>query len=223
MNEARVFMVMLRRPRRLTGKNPDKRSDPFWEYGSFGITGCHRENLMNPIRAEERLSGARLAFAQDGTLGWRLVFLSPPVWIVNWNSRCCEARWNRDGHPEWPFRYAYAPLLMDCDGHSQISGLHRLVKDADVQSWLLRFAVKFRSRTRSLEAEIASELERVYTEQRDASRPEQIATRYEEAIADGLVLDSDREATYEKFASKWEPCNNGSGRIRCNTERRINC
>jgi hypothetical protein len=38
-----VFVVMLRRPR----KN-DRRSDPFWEFGSFGCTGCHGKNLLHP-------------------------------------------------------------------------------------------------------------------------------------------------------------------------------
>lgn len=221
MSEPKVFMVTLRQPRRLSGEKADKRSDPFWEFASFGITGCHHL-LMNPKKAE-RLLNARLAFAQGGEDGWRLVFLSPPVRIVNHGFRCCEARWDSGGRPEWPFRYAEAPLLMDRNGDSEISGLRRLIKDADVHSWLLKFAVKFRSRTRLLEPEIADRLIATYEGRRRSAKPEQIATRYEEAIADGLVLDSDQKATYEKFASKWEPCNNGSGRIRCNTERRVNC
>src|SRR5205814_8322552 len=55
---------------------------PLWEFGSFGCTGCHNRNLMNPNRLTE-LSGARLAFAQNGDLGIKLVHLTPPVSVVH--------------------------------------------------------------------------------------------------------------------------------------------
>ena len=57
-----IRIVMLRRPRK-DGK--EMRSDPFWEFGSFGITGCHANNIMHPKRCKE-LEGTRLAFAQGG-------------------------------------------------------------------------------------------------------------------------------------------------------------
>ena len=65
-SEAGVIIVMLRRPR----KN-DPRKDPFFEYGSFGLTGCHRTNLL----ANKAAAGCRLAFAQGGPSGFRLVML----------------------------------------------------------------------------------------------------------------------------------------------------
>ena len=40
----KVILVHLRRPR----SRSDKRDDPFWEFGSFGITGCHARNLLHP-------------------------------------------------------------------------------------------------------------------------------------------------------------------------------
>ena len=49
----RVFFVVLRQPR----SKEDLRSDPFWEYRSFGRTGCHGRNLLNPKTAAKRLDG----------------------------------------------------------------------------------------------------------------------------------------------------------------------
>ncbi len=74
MAEVNVYFVHLRRPRNLN----DQRADPFYEYGSFGCTGCHSKNLLHPRHAE-KLNGARLAFVQGGNLGSRLVFLTPPI------------------------------------------------------------------------------------------------------------------------------------------------
>jgi hypothetical protein len=44
MDDARVIIVMLRQPR-LDDPN-EMRTDPLWEFGSFGCTGCHRKSLM---------------------------------------------------------------------------------------------------------------------------------------------------------------------------------
>lgn len=54
-----VFMVVLRQPQ----KN-DQRSDPFWEFGSFGVTKCHAKNSIS-FKNASCLEGGRLAFAQD--------------------------------------------------------------------------------------------------------------------------------------------------------------
>src|ERR1035438_6995686 len=67
--EQNVFIVHLRRPK----SKCDPRSDPFWEFGSFGMTGCHASNLMNPRNAQN-LECARLAFVQGGPKGMRLVY-----------------------------------------------------------------------------------------------------------------------------------------------------
>jgi hypothetical protein len=69
MSAARVIVVHLRQPKR--GDPGESRSDPFYEFGSFGCTKCHSRNLMHPRRAHE-LDGARFAFAQGGRLGFRL-------------------------------------------------------------------------------------------------------------------------------------------------------
>src|ERR1022692_741575 len=83
-----VIIVHLRRP----GSRNDKRSDPFWEFGSFGITGCHERNLLS-LRNAEKLDGVRLAFAQGGPKGTRLVHLTPPVKIIP-HQHYIEAQWS---------------------------------------------------------------------------------------------------------------------------------
>jgi len=64
-----VIIVLLRQPR---SDSKEKRSDPYWEFGSFGATGCHNRSVMNPKRIEE-LNGRQFAFAQGGDKGFRLV------------------------------------------------------------------------------------------------------------------------------------------------------
>ena len=45
---------------------PRLRSDPFWEVGSFGYTGCHDDNLLN-LKKEHVKTRDRLAFVEgDG-------------------------------------------------------------------------------------------------------------------------------------------------------------
>ena len=66
MTDADVVLVMLRRP---DERDPEeKRSDPFWEFGSFGCTRCHQSSLMNPRRLHE-IDGYQFAFCQGGGQG----------------------------------------------------------------------------------------------------------------------------------------------------------
>lgn len=48
MRDERVIVVHLRRPKNAS----DMRDDPFWEFGSFGITGCHAHDLRNLMAGE---------------------------------------------------------------------------------------------------------------------------------------------------------------------------
>ena len=82
-----VFIVMLRRPL----KN-DRRSDPFWEFGSFGCTGCHGKNLLHPKNCQIR-NGDRLAFVQGGKSGLRLLLVTPPVQCIKYPIARIEVRW----------------------------------------------------------------------------------------------------------------------------------
>src|SRR5262245_17851537 len=87
--QERVILVMLRRPRLNDPK--ESRADPFWEFGSFGCTRCHHANLMNPKKLGE-LNGVRLGFAQNGPLGVKLVYLTPPIRTLH-HGAFGEAKW----------------------------------------------------------------------------------------------------------------------------------
>jgi len=117
MQAEKVIIVHLRRPKSKSQRPAEMRSDPFWEFGSFGITKCHVQNLMHRDNADE-LRNARLAFAQGGKQGTRLVYLTPPVKIVTHNDRL-EATWTPH---TMPFRYCDAPLLVSNTNKSDSRG-----------------------------------------------------------------------------------------------------
>src|SRR5215216_2385572 len=125
MDKARVILVMLRRPR--LGDPNEMRTDPLWEFGSFGCTGCHRANLMHRAKLAE-LNGARFGFAQNGPVGIKLVHLTPPVRMLHHGS-FGEAKWSP---AKMPLTYASAPTLVNNFGYSDfpkllgvLSGVHR--------------------------------------------------------------------------------------------------
>src|SRR5262249_25659859 len=119
-----VYIVHLRRPQSRRANPNESRADPFWESGSFGCTRCHWRNLMNPRHADE-LNGARLAFAQGGPHGHRLVFLTPPVNIKIWRDRL-EAKW---APQDMPFRYEHAPVLVANNRVSDFPSIEALARD----------------------------------------------------------------------------------------------
>ncbi len=88
-----VLVALLRQPH--MERPTEMRSDPFWEFGSFGLTGCHKTNLMHPKKVHE-LKGARIAFVQGGDAGFKLVYLTPPVTPIPYSDRS-EIRWETSG------------------------------------------------------------------------------------------------------------------------------
>jgi hypothetical protein len=155
MAESQVIIVILRRPNRA---NPEEmRTDPLWEFGSFGCTGCHNRNLMNP-RKIKKIDGARLAFAQGGDHGFKLVYLTPSVRTFL-HGNIAEAKWKYTG---MPIRYDLAPVLINNDGKSDCRLLKNLLRSVKCLSWEARFASKFRSCRTPLDARIANELVKVF-------------------------------------------------------------
>lgn len=194
MAENRVIIVHLRRPR----KDPEEtRSDPFWEFGSFGITGCHRKNLMNH-KNEEKLEGARLAFAQGGGQGTRLVHLTPPVKIIR-NQSGIEAQWSPK---EMPFRYDSAPILAPAasdSAKSQFPKLAATLRAVDRTTPPSQFASKYRATATCLDDELANEMIEIYDEKRNRAPRSEIARCYIDALPWPPPLrDDEREQTYAK-------------------------
>jgi hypothetical protein len=192
MPKPRVFVVVLRRP---WSTRDEMRSDPFWEFGSFGITGCHARNLMNS-RKSERLEGARLAFAQGGKDGTRLVYLTPPIHVVS-HGDCIEATWSPH---EKPFRYREAPLLAHNRSASDFPTLAAALSRGKRSTIEGQFASQFRSRTTPLETLVAEELISVYNKQRKRAAKAKLADCYADALPKAPpVVDRNRRQTYKSL------------------------
>ena len=188
VTDPRVVVVMLRQPRR-----DDPRTDPMYEFGSFGCTGCHRRNLMNPRKVEE-LDGSRLAFAQGGDSEIRLVHVTPPVRMIH-HGACAEATWQP---PEMPLAYDSAPLLVDNRGGSDFPVLMEMIDEVRRNTPVARFASKFRSRRKPLPADIGRHVVAAYHGFR--RRGATVAQHY----ADSLPfppprIDQDRKARYHRL------------------------
>ncbi|MEX2128211.1 MAG: hypothetical protein WD871_08210 [Xanthobacteraceae bacterium] len=183
-----VLIVMLRQTDR---SNPDEqRNDPFWEFGSFGCTGCHRKNILNAKRAHE-LKGMRLAFAQGGPEGTKIVYLSPLVSVVHHADRC-ELKWNPC---EMPLKYSMAPVIIDNNGFSEILAIKREIAGTNRHSNVSKFASRFRTRCRPVGKDLAHQLEAAYKKAR--SRKNAVARRYEQAMPyPPPKIDRRREQTY---------------------------
>src|ERR1035438_3428416 len=132
--EKSVFIVHLRRPK----SKCDPRSDPFWEFGSFGMTGCHASNLMNPRNAQN-LECARLAFVQGGPKGMRLVYLTPRIKVVLHTNRI-EATWTP---AKMPFCYGEAPTLAHNAGLGDFPELEKTLKHGNRSTIEAQFSSLF--------------------------------------------------------------------------------
>jgi hypothetical protein len=180
-----VVVVLLRRPRKA-----DPRTDPLYEFGSFGLTGCHGANLL----ADGAATGCRLAFAQGGPEGFRLVMLTPPVDVRSLGDRN-EAFWSPAA---MPLRYDAAPLLIDNAGRSDIAGIHQLIDGVARTTWEGQFSSAFRSRKRPLPTPLGAQIVRAWTEAtRDASGR---ASFYWQALPHRPTrVDTDRRSTHRRL------------------------
>lgn len=197
MTQPKVYFVQLRRPAK--SKKEERRDDPFYEFGSFGCTGCHSRNLLNPKNAAN-LEGARLAFVQGGNLGSRLVFLTPPI-TVTVRQSVCEARW---APPLRPFKYARAPILAWNDGRSDFKAVEQFA----CTSWgrkkiELGLSSRIRSRATPLPPRLAREVIEVYERWRKKSPRSAFARTYDEAMPwRPPVFEPDRENRYRYLLAK---------------------
>ncbi len=197
MDKSQVILVMLRQPKRSRPK--EKRTDPLWEFGSFGCTKCHRGNVMNPKKLAE-LNGMRLGFAQNGHLGIKLVHVTPPV-ETRRHGTFGEANWSP---PDMPLTYASAPLLIDNDGKSDIPELWEEISDARRRSAVARFSSKFRSRRRPLDAALGQKILRLY--ERFRQTPGCVSESYVDAMPyEPPLVDQHRWETYRGLLGNAPP------------------
>jgi len=191
----KVFLVHLRRPVSASQNPNERRDDPFYEFGSFGCTGCHSRNLLHPRHIEE-LEGSRLGFVQGGKSGSKLVYLTPPIYITDWGNRC-EARWTP---AEMPFKYKHAPVLVSNDGRSDFSLIEKLAASTANSTLEAGLCSRLRSRARALEPELAKQVIAVYRRKRARAVASAIATTYEEALPyPPPKPDTKRKETYDRY------------------------
>jgi len=170
--EPSIYVVLLRRPELY-----DPREDPFWEFGSFGCTGCHARNLLSPNSSGLR-DGDRLAFAQGGDRGTRLVLLTPPVRVAK-HRDALEIMWDASVSP---FRYSAAPVFAGNEVKSDFPAIRRYVAACKRPTDESKFASKFRGRTMALEPELAAELTKVFNRLRSHAGADSLAKTYTQTM-----------------------------------------
>jgi hypothetical protein len=191
----RVIVVMLRRPQ--LSKPHERRDDPFWEFGSFGCTGCHRRNLLNPKRSGE-LNGTQFAFVQGGDKGLRLVHVTPPITTRSLGT-VCEVTWEP---PEMPLTYATAPTVIDNTGWSDVLLLAGSVANVRRSTPVGRFSSAFRSRRVPLAGQVGVQLTAVY--RRFRANTAKVARSYEEAMPyPPPHIERDRASRYKVLRERW--------------------
>lgn len=146
-----TFFVYLRQP----GGLHDRRDDPFWEFGSFGSTGCHSTNLMHltgcPIKR-----GDRLAFLQGGAGEIRVVGLTPPVIDV----RTCGEKRREVIWPDTyrPMRFGEAPALVTNSGETAFPAVLDILKGVRKNSFCGKASSKLRSCKQPIPDRLANEM-----------------------------------------------------------------
>lgn len=139
------------------------------------------------------LNGARLAFVQGGPLGFRLVHVTPEIWIDS-ISRGVEVRWLPCG---MPLRYSSAPLVIDNDGGTDIPGLAAQSDGVDRSTGVARFASAFRSRRTPVAGEIGAGMIACYRAARTSGRT---AKSYTDAMPPSpAIIEPNRRRRYQSL------------------------
>lgn len=145
----KLFIVLLRRPK----QSSDFRDDPFWEFGSFGSTGCHSKNLLHP-KNTKITDGDRLAFVQGGSGGMRIVAVTPPVTVGGSNARV-EILWDESFRP---LAYQDALSAVDNAGNSLLPSLFASISKINRSTYCGKFSSAYRSRSTAVTDKIAKEI-----------------------------------------------------------------
>ena len=149
--------------------------------------------------AHEGLDGMRLAFAQNGPLGVKLVLVTPPVTTINHGARG-EATWSpRD----MPLAYEAAPTLASNYRVSDCPALMKLIDNAGRSTPVAKFASSFRTRRKLLPGEVGRELVTVFD--RFKSSGAEVAQTYIDALPyPPPCIDDDRKETYHRVLQEAE-------------------
>jgi len=200
-----LYFVFLRRPRDLD----DRRSDPFWEFGSFGRTGCHSANLLNP--RTPLADGDRLAFLQGGLGEIRIVGVTPPIVVIRATGQS-ELKWDANYRP---LPYVSAPLLIDNAGDTAFCEILSLLGVTKRSTWCGAAGSRLRSKTTPVDKSLADQILRWFSAQHlpDINKyPEAIQCQtgrwYQKAMKQGWATPQERREIYDRLALAAEPVGN---------------
>jgi hypothetical protein len=192
-----VYFVYLRRPRGLD----DRRNDPFWEFGSFGRTGCHDKNLLHPRNSRIK-DGDQLAFLQGGDAEIRVVGLTPALQVAGTETRI-ELKWNKAYRP---LPFSSAPLLINNLQESAFPAVYSALKLAETNrtTFCGRAASRLRSRSTEVSHELAQEIILWFAAPRlpritiyPQAIQEENGTWYQHAIRQNWASASERASEYK--------------------------
>ncbi|MHB8425797.1 MAG: hypothetical protein ACYDB9_11735 [Gammaproteobacteria bacterium] len=213
-----LYFVFLRRPCNLS----DRRDDPFWEFGSFGRTGCHHNNLMHPKRTR-LLEGARLAFLQGGRGEIRLVGLTPPIKIMP-TAEGIEARWDKS---VLPYKFSEAPIFIDNTGHTDFPGVKSLFDKAPRTTWCGKAGSCLRSRTHAINEKLAASIIKIFGKWKGSPAASYLDTVAAESaawhragISQGWAAKHIRESRFLNFGGM-PPKVNGPVPTRCRSDLKM--
>lgn len=147
-----LYLVYMRQPAHMD----DQRHEPFWEFGSFGRTGCHRKNLLS--KRSPLVAGDQLAFLQGGHSEVRIIGVTPGILAptrFSAEGALLEVNW---GPAYRPLPYTQAPLLINNRGATEFPAVIPLIRDAARSTWCGKAASKFRSRATALTDELTQEI-----------------------------------------------------------------
>jgi len=171
------------------------RSDPFWEFGSFGLTWCHCGNLLH-INNSYKLNGNRLAFCQNGGEGFKLILLTSPVKVIN-HENVNEVTWNKKNKP---FKYLKAPLIINNKGKSEFPLIFESIKNVNRKTYVAKFSSAFRTRCYPLENELAKEVFHVFNRKYNKAIKSDFILNYSKALPyNPPNIDSNRILTFKNL------------------------
>ena len=155
---------------------------------------------MHPNNAD-MLKGSRLAFAQGGRKGTRLVYLTPPICKVENHANRLEAKWNTNAEEDrMPFKYGDAPILASNTGKSDFPQLESSLRGRGRSTLEGQFGSDYRSKTTFVDKFLAEELIRIYSGVRKKAPASAIASYYTDALPWlPPSPDKDRGSSYRKF------------------------
>ncbi len=210
-----VVVIKLRTPR----NQQDARFDPYYDLGAeacFGITGCHRSNVMHPLRIRANLQGKRVAFVQQGmdprtgVSQQRLVFLSPVLRARDFEevgtqsgAKVALLKWN--GLKFRPLKFASAPVLVANNGRGVLE-LVRLAKATRRTTIVAGFGSLFRTRVEPLNSHLSELIAKAWSRKIEVAKgdPERhFAETYSETMSPPPTkIDRDRGGSFLRFLER---------------------